>query len=121
MPVVEINTSANPAFVNVPSGGGGASQFNVTAVQIALYNAAVNDLVRVDPSGGGFTVNLPVGAAGDAGKEIIVKNVSDSANAVAVAPQGGQTVDGNLLGDSIASGRTSRTYVFDGVSDWMIV
>lgn len=80
--------------------------------------SAASQIVRANPTGGGFSVTLPA-AASFAGQTIFVKNVSDSLNVVTVLPSGADTVDGSasvpLNGERFSVGFTS-----DGVSDWMI-
>lgn len=70
-----------------------ARAWNVTAVQTTTYAAAVWDLVRCDPSGGGFTVNLPT-AASRGGEGVVVKNTTTSTNAITVDGNGAETIDG---------------------------
>lgn len=95
-------------------------QLNVTAVQIGAYNAVMGDLVRCDPSGGGFTVTLPAIAAANKGMSIVVKNQSASTNAITVARTGGDTIDGAAASLTMNTARKSVTFTSDGTSDWMI-
>ena len=58
------------------------------------YNATANDdLILVDASGGGVTVNLPT-AAGITGNTIRIKKTDSSLNTVTLDPNGSETVDG---------------------------
>lgn len=66
--------------------------FKPTPVRSASTAARPWDLVRLDPSAAGFRVLLPSPKEPDAGF-IILKNVTDSTNAVEVRPIGG-TIDG---------------------------
>jgi len=68
-----------------------------TAVQTGptSYNAAIQDLVRVDVSAGAVTVNLPT-AVGNTDKEVWVKLVSLATNTCTVDAAGVQTIDGAL-------------------------
>jgi hypothetical protein len=67
-----------------------------TAVQAGpTYNAAIQDLVRVDVSGGAVTVNLPT-AVGTTDREVWVKLVSLATNTCTVDAAGVQTIDGAL-------------------------
>ncbi len=93
----------------------------VTISAVAIANTApgaASQVVRVNPTAGGFNVTLPA-AASFTGQTIVVKNVSSSTNIVVVLPTGGDTIDGaasvSLSGDRFFCGFTS-----DGVSDWMI-
>ncbi len=74
-----------------------------------------NEIARVDPTGGVFTVNLP-----DASKHpnawITIVEVGGSANAVTVGlDEGGDSINGAA---SIAAARGSRTYVSGGAAIW---
>ncbi len=74
-----------------------------------------NEIARVDPTSGGFTVNLP-DASRHPNAWITVVEVGGSANAVTVGlEEGGDSINGAA---SIASARGSRTYVSDGVTIW---
>lgn len=100
------------------SGGGGSSGFTVTAVKTSAYTASIDETVRVDASGGAFVITLPT-AAGQSGKAIEIKNVTNSTNAVTVTPAGSETIDtaSTLV---LASAFGSFTLRSDG-SDWMVV
>lgn len=88
----------------------------ITSIKIAAYTAAAGEIVRVDPSAGGFTVTLP--ATHVAGSEISVKNVTDSLmNAVTVDPADLDTIDGSTT-YSLRGRRVGVTFVSDG-TDWM--
>jgi hypothetical protein len=71
-----------------------AVDFSVTAVKTSTYTANTNELVQCNPTGGGFTVNLPT-AGGRTGKHILVKNVSSSINTITIQPAGAETIDGS--------------------------
>lgn len=65
-----------------------------TAVQSgASYNAAIQELVRVDVSANAVTVNLPT-AVGNTDREVWVKLVSLATFACTVDGSGAQTIDG---------------------------
>lgn len=89
----------------------------ITAVKTATYTAAVGEIVRCNPSGGAFTVNLPT-AVGNGGRSIVVKNVTSSTNAITIDGSASQTIDGATTYD-IAEAYGSRTLVSDG-ANWMI-
>lgn len=92
--------------------------YTLTAVKTGAYNAVICDLVRVDPSGGGFAVTLPT-AVGQAERGITVKNTTNSVNAVTFDTTGGQTIDGMASGvDSIAAAYATVTFISDG-ANWM--
>lgn len=72
----------------------------VTPVKFANYTATIGQMVRCDPTAGGFNIVLPT-AAGNSGNLVSIKNVSPSTNSLTVVPQAGETIDG------------SSTYVMD--------
>lgn len=90
--------------------------YTVTSVKTGTYNANIGDLVRVDPSGGGFTVNLP-SAAGLTGLGVTIKNVTNSTNTVTIDGDGSETIDGNTT-TPLNTAYGSVTVVSDG-SNWM--
>lgn len=103
------------------------NRFNVRGPFTSNQTAAENDLMMVDPSGGGFDINLPVisnsdqlGSFNNQGMRIAIKNVTDSTNAVNIVPNGTDTVDGesSLI---MASGYFSVVLVSDGSGEWMIL
>ena len=109
--VVEVNTSANPAFFTLPDG------VSLTAIKTSSYQAVAGDLVRCDPTGGAFPVLLPAAPAKD--DVVAVKNQSASASAITITPGAGHTIDGaaTLV---INFARGAYTVQFDGTSDWMV-
>jgi len=87
---------------------------------IVALSVQANMTVRCDPlTAGPMAVTLP-SANGQPGNEIIIKNVTGSANSISIAPIGGDTIDGApalILGGSRAVVKLQS----DGVSDWMVV
>lgn len=63
-----------------------------TAVKTSAYTAGYGELVLCNPTGAGFTVNLPAAVLG--GKPIIVKNDSTSTNNITIDGAGAETIDG---------------------------
>jgi hypothetical protein len=97
--------------------GNAAHPFTVTSVKVGAYNPAViEDLVRCNASGGGFTVTLP-SAVGLAGRGIAVKKTTSTANVVTVACTGGETIDGAAT-YAIAANLGGATFISDG-ANWM--
>jgi hypothetical protein len=92
----------------------------VTAVQTAnVVLTSSSNVVRVNPTGGAFSVTLPA-ASTVGGQSTIVKNVSSSGNLITVLPGGGDTIDG--LAQATLSGDHFKWWVIsDGASGWMIV
>lgn len=76
-------------------GGGGFVPWTVTAIKTSAYSPAVWETVRVDPTGGAFTITLPT-AASISGQQIKIKNISTSVNTVTIDGFGSETVDGSL-------------------------
>lgn len=107
---------AGVATINVP---GATAALTVSAVLTSgTVLGAAHQLVRVNPTGGGFTVTLPA-AAGAAGDVIFFKNVSNSANTVVVAAGGGDTIDGAAT-VSLSGARFHWQAISDGVSQWLV-
>lgn len=113
--ILAINTNQNPAYVSIPSGGGGTT---VTSLKTSAYAAQVGDYVQCDPSGAPFNVTLPSAAASGAGATIEVKNKVNTANSVTVLFTGGDLSDGQSSVD--VSAFALMRFVSDGVSDWML-
>lgn len=133
----------NPAFVVDPSSSGGKYRvtncvddstgafvpafgnldppWTVTAVKTGAYNAQPGDLVRCDPTGGGFTVTLPAIGTSNKGFPITVKNQSASTNTITIARTGGDTIDGAAASTTITTARGVLRFVSDGTGDWMLV
>jgi len=105
------------------SGGGGggdgyAPTYDITESKTGVYTAAFGEVVRCDPSGGGFTITLPA-AAGGTGKVVIVKNTTSSTNTITIDGNGAETIDGQAS-VTIAEGYKSLTFVSYG-SEWGII
>jgi hypothetical protein len=97
-------------LANLVNGVGGAMKWNVTATQVGgdTFNAAANDLVPCNASGGGNVgVVLPT-AVGIGGKMVEVKDVGGGAtsNNIKITTTDGQTIDGV----SVPFGITLNTY-----------
>lgn len=121
---VEMHDSALSSFWMLPGVSDPApftddeeGRFAVSAVQTADYTARPGEVVRCDPSGGSFVVTLPT-AAGNAGRQVIVKNVTSDTNSITVQGSGSETIDGSTL--AIASSYGVVRVVSDG-TDWMQV
>lgn len=102
-------------------GGWSSPAGDVTPIATAAVTARVGQTQRCDPTGGAFTVSLEDVGPAQKGDEIVVKNVSASANAITIDPiDAAQTIDGAATA-MIALARGFLRLQFDGVSDWMIV
>lgn len=94
------------------------TELSTTSIKTSVYTAAFGDLVRCDPTSGGFTVNLPT-AIGNINKSIIVKNISNSINSITIDPFGSQLIDGSST-YVINIAYQSITLVSDN-SNWMVI
>lgn len=94
--------------------------FTVTTVKTSAYSAVIGDLVRANPTGGGFTITLPAIAAANSGQHITVKNTSLSVNTLTIAPTGANTIDGSTL-TTITSAFGALDFVSDGAGNWMVL
>lgn len=96
----------------------GSFTWTVTGIKTTTYTAAIGELVRVDTTGGSFTVTLPT-ASGNSGKQIAVKRTTNSLNNLTVGTTGGQTIDG-AGSVTMTSGTPMACVIFvsDG-TNWM--
>ncbi len=108
-----LSRGASGMSVTAPEG-----RFTVTAVQTGTYNAAVGELVLCDPSGAGFTVNLPA-ASGNSGRHVWVKNTTSSTNTITIDGSGAETIDGATT-TTITTGFGAVRLVCDG-SGWHVL
>jgi hypothetical protein len=69
--------------------------YTITAVKTAGYAANINEFVRCDNTGGGFTITLPASTSANAGKSVIVKNTTSGVNLITVSGQSGELIDGS--------------------------
>lgn len=106
--------AATKGYVDSVSTGAGIP----TPIKTAPYTAVFGDIVRVNPNAGGFAITLPVVAGGNTGSTILIKNVSNSINAVTVTPAGGNTIEG-LATLVMNQAREAVEFISDGVSDWL--
>lgn len=91
----------------------------VTGTKTANYNAAAQEIVMVDPSGGGFTVTLPSAAAVGAGVPVTVKNITSSVNTMTLGRTGSDTID-TSTSITFAGAFSSVTLFSDGSAGWWI-
>jgi 5-enolpyruvylshikimate-3-phosphate synthase len=86
--------------------------------------ASPNQVVRVDPTGGAVTVNLPgAGAPVDVaqGQTVIVKNVSASVNAITIDASGLNLIDGATTLVLTAAFASRVLAAQDSVGNWNVV
>jgi len=86
------------------------------SVRVATFTAAFGTLYRCNPSGGGFTVNLPT-AVGKAGQGITVKNTTSSTNAITLDATGAELIDG--LGTYALNTAYGKVTVISDGANWM--
>ena len=92
--------------------------YTITTSKTSNHNASFGEVVRCDPSGGGFTVTLPV-ASGGTGQIVVVKNTTSSTNTITIDGNGAETIDGNSS-VGISEGFKALTFVSYG-SEWGII
>jgi len=80
------------------------------------YSAQIDDLIRLNATGGVFTVTLPT-AVGVKNRAITIKEVGGLATVVTVATTASQTIDGAAT-DTINAAYQAATYISDG-ANWM--
>lgn len=95
-----------------------ARKYILTDVKVANYTPAIDELVRLDPSGGAFTITLPT-AVGVGALGITLKNVTNSVVAVTINTTSGQTYDGAASGSmTMTTAFQIQTFISDG-ANWM--
>lgn len=97
-----------------------ASRVEATAVKTTTYTVGVFDAyVPCNATGAAFTVNLPAAASVGAGKEVTIKKIDASANAVTVDGNASETIDGATTYSLSAQWKYVKLYS-DG-TNWHIV
>lgn len=99
---------------------GSVPVIGTTTVVAGPYAASVGELIRADPTGGGFTINFPAVASANKDQWIVVKNFSDVTDTLTLNPDGSDTLDG-LTTILMNTPREALTFVSDGVSDWTLI
>ena len=89
---------------------------NPTA-QSSAYNAVVGDFVICTTTSAGFTVTIPVAAAGNKGSKITVKKVSSDGNTLVVACS--SNIDGQASWN-ISMQYASMDMISDGTTWWIV-
>ena len=92
-----------------------------TSVIFADADVQLGEFVLVDPSAGPIALRLPRATAAAAGRWLVVKNVSSSANGVTVQAIGGDEVDGFAGGTVLAcaGGLDAARVYCDGQGFWV--
>lgn len=111
----QTNLTSPVQFTNSAAGFG--RPFRGGTISSGPTDLSVNQVNRVNPTGGAFQVNLPP-ANENSFAWVTIAEVGGSANAVTIAPQGGDTINGAT---TIAAARGSRTYVSDSSGAWVEV
>jgi hypothetical protein len=117
LPNVDVGAINDPISTAVASAG----RWNVRGPFIAVQLAAEDDLMLCNPTAGGFPINLPAVTVANQGQQIAVKNITGSINAIAVTPNGADTIEGVAAAVNIATGFASLTLVSDGAAGWSII
>jgi len=115
------STLATSGIVVVSDGSGKIREVVPTAIDDtdSPYTELVDDwLVLCDAAAGAITVDL-LTAASKGGREITIKKIDASTNAVTVDPAGSETVEGETTGQLTLEGE-SWTLVSDG-TNWRLV
>lgn len=100
--ILELSSDSKPYYcdgtqwIDLTDAGTGGG-LSITPIKTANYTASVGELVRVDSSGGSFTVTLPAASDGAIVAVFDVTNSCDT-HAVTVAPSSGKTVEGDAAG-----------------------
>lgn len=81
----------------------------------------INDLAKVDVSGGIVPVTLPAVSAANSGCKIVLKKTAGGATAMSVSASPGQTIDGAGGAAVFPGALISVTLASDGVSNWMVI
>ena len=97
--------------------------WNITATKTADYTTAIGEVVKCDPSGAGFNVDLPAmpSTATLRDVDVIVKNITSSTNTITIRPQAGQTIDGAANVTITTARGVVRLLAIPGGTDWMII
>lgn len=93
----------------------------ITSLKIANYTAAQNEFVLCDATAGAFAVTLPT--TPPSGTFVTVKKLDTTTNAVTVACGGTDLVITGAASTAASVAFTineTRTFVFDGISRWVI-
>jgi hypothetical protein len=87
------------------------------APKTAAYSATTEDcVIFCDPTSAGFTVTLPTRAFDEPGKFYVIANVSTSTNAITVATEGSELINGAATVATNAS-REWLIIIIDGNDD----
>ncbi len=117
---VTVNGKGLVTAVANGTGGGSGLVLTPTGVKTSNYNAAAGDYVRVDASGGSFTVTLPT-AVGIIGQSIAIDSSTTSANKVTIATTSGQTI-GDQAYSSVHTYTQGEVWLFiSNGTNWNIV
>lgn len=119
--------SGTTLSIGVPSDGsvsrvklaqGAIAAGTISAVKTTTYSAtASDDVVRVDSSGGAFTVSLPA-AAGVPGKRLTFIKTNTTDNKVTIDPNSSETING--LATIGINAQYERVVLFCDGSNWLI-
>lgn len=92
-----------------------------TSVKTSTYTAKPGELVRVNPTGGGVTIYLPLSSSARNGLTVVVKNVSVSTNTITIAISGQDMVDDDSTTTIAASYQSKTFFPIPTEMKWVIV
>ncbi len=122
--VVKVQATAPPspvtgeAWLDTSTSGTGTESLALVT-KTAAYTATDSDTVILcDATAGAFTVTLPT-AVGRTGKVFYIKKIDATANAVTIAGDGAETIDGETT-QSISTQYNALKLISDG-SEWHIL
>lgn len=111
-------SSGTAASWQTPSaGGGGSTAWNIRTATTATFNAANNDMIFVDPTAQGVTINLPAPVAN--GRVRVKRTVVAGNYVVIAAANGGQLDKNEPTMSTLNGGYSSAEYVSDGTNWWV--
>lgn len=104
-----LTLAAGGLSVSAPEG-----VWTVTSIKTGAYTANWGELVRVDASGGSFTITLPT-AVGNSGRKIMIKEVADSSETVTIDGNASETIDGSATAE-LTTPRGAFNFISDGAN-----
>jgi hypothetical protein len=118
---VQLEKQSGRVYIDTVRIGDIGSTLKLSQIIIADYTASTTDqLLRLNPSAGGFTITLPSAGLTPAGFILRFKNESNSTNPILLSPAGVDTIDG-AASLTLNVSRGSLMLVSDGIGNWMVI